>query len=727
MGIHGLTSFIDDNLDLLADHKLHNTRVIIDGNNLYHFLYYNSHVQYLYAGDYDTFERQTELFFKALSICGIKPYVIFDGGYEINDRKLKTTLRRASQRIHLSDLIQSGQLRAKILPILTYETFLNVLLKLEIPHATCDFEADSEIASLANAWECPVISNDSDFFVFNIAGGYIPFDYLDTQVHHEPSGETYLAVRIYFVESFQQSFKSVKWNFLPVIAALLGNDYTDPLVFSKFLAKIGKQRAKSKHKKDCSKRHERVTSVLTWLESEDSLDEAISHILQHINDEEKENVRSTLNSCIQDYTTFSSSLEGYFDDRSVHSVASNLNTFHGKPFPQWFVEKFRQSKFPTFFVNTTLLHRNILLSQIEDVREPSAYKCSQSLRQILYTILLAPKGIQDIEIKSQMESKSVCIEEYDRVGHNQSSSLIALCTTLPSGGQIPSLEEIKDLSLEKRGQIYLEALQCCSSAVGIVPLLYRTIVPVIVFWLKNSVPKIGIQHLYGLIVSIIKLSVLSRIEKKNEDDIVGFEMVGGNRLRFADIEFDIKECKMAHARLQKFSGQQKHCGRNKFDASRLHPYAQFQTCLLSSIYLNKLLIFPFPSINPAVIYNGSFIYSFVRDLQYRVNPELFINEMLGRQSGLAKLFHLLVSTVMEQVPKDCFQDDVSMKSKTSKRGRTNKSNMQIVNSSTIESEVNTVRQITGKSKARVMIACDVSNKFAGLNFDDSSDDSEAEY
>ena len=38
-------------------------------------------------------------------------------------------------------------------------------------------EADSEIAPLAAAWNCAVLGNDSDFFIFDIEGGYIPLSF----------------------------------------------------------------------------------------------------------------------------------------------------------------------------------------------------------------------------------------------------------------------------------------------------------------------------------------------------------------------------------------------------------------------------------------------------------------------------------------------------------------------------------------------------------------------
>ena len=39
-------------------------------------------------------------------------------------------------------------------------------------------EADSEIASLVAAWDCAVLSNDSDLFIFDIKGAYIPLSFL---------------------------------------------------------------------------------------------------------------------------------------------------------------------------------------------------------------------------------------------------------------------------------------------------------------------------------------------------------------------------------------------------------------------------------------------------------------------------------------------------------------------------------------------------------------------
>uniref|UniRef100_A0A674ANV9 XPG N-terminal domain-containing protein n=1 Tax=Salmo trutta TaxID=8032 RepID=A0A674ANV9_SALTR len=41
MGIKGLTRFIDDHGAILTDYHFRNSKLVIDGSNLYHSLYFN--------------------------------------------------------------------------------------------------------------------------------------------------------------------------------------------------------------------------------------------------------------------------------------------------------------------------------------------------------------------------------------------------------------------------------------------------------------------------------------------------------------------------------------------------------------------------------------------------------------------------------------------------------------------------------------------------------------
>ena len=170
MGVRGLTTFVDANPVLLTDHHLCDTRLIIDGLNLLFFLYGHRQVNYTYGGDYDTFAKKIRAFFKTLRTCNITSTVVLDGGYEVDDRKLRTTISRAKKCI--SRAAGSGF----VLPILAYAVFIDILKELAIEHIVCDHEADKQIAALAVEWKCPVLSSDSDFFIFDLPGGFVVQD-----------------------------------------------------------------------------------------------------------------------------------------------------------------------------------------------------------------------------------------------------------------------------------------------------------------------------------------------------------------------------------------------------------------------------------------------------------------------------------------------------------------------------------------------------------------------
>lgn len=53
-------------------------------------------------------------------------------------------------------------------PLLLRTVFLTVVEKFDIKVVQCQYEADGDIAALARGLKCPVVSNDSDFYVLGI-------------------------------------------------------------------------------------------------------------------------------------------------------------------------------------------------------------------------------------------------------------------------------------------------------------------------------------------------------------------------------------------------------------------------------------------------------------------------------------------------------------------------------------------------------------------------------
>lgn len=90
-------------------------------------------------------------------------------GVDPSDKKFDTLCHRMQSRIRDADGLSQGR-RKSVLPALIRDVFVQVLYQRGVPLVQCPFEADSEIACLAHQWRCPVLTNDSDFYVFDLPG-----------------------------------------------------------------------------------------------------------------------------------------------------------------------------------------------------------------------------------------------------------------------------------------------------------------------------------------------------------------------------------------------------------------------------------------------------------------------------------------------------------------------------------------------------------------------------
>ena len=74
--------------------------------------------------------------------------------------------------------------------LLTSSQFMTVAttsaMALIVGSALSGLAADDQIAALANYWECPVLTNDSDFLIYDLQAGVILLDYLNLDVRSIP-------------------------------------------------------------------------------------------------------------------------------------------------------------------------------------------------------------------------------------------------------------------------------------------------------------------------------------------------------------------------------------------------------------------------------------------------------------------------------------------------------------------------------------------------------------
>lgn len=254
MGVRGLSSFLHENPQFFKPHKLHNCCVIVDGDNLMHSIYFSDKIDVICGGDYDKYAKSVRKYFWMFLECSVKPVVVFDGGYDKSGKKLKTIYKRTNDRLSsVKDIAQSKSFHECLLPILAREVFISVLIDLYIHFVVSDYEADEQIAVLANSFKCPVISADSDFYIFDLHLGFITRDSIETTVilDIDSNGKEYkfLNCLIYHIDEFVSCFPGLEKRVLPLFGTLMGNDYVEGHEFDNFFSNIKLPKYKGKHLK----------------------------------------------------------------------------------------------------------------------------------------------------------------------------------------------------------------------------------------------------------------------------------------------------------------------------------------------------------------------------------------------------------------------------------------------------------------------------------------------
>ncbi|XP_053114944.1 protein asteroid homolog 1 isoform X2 [Hemicordylus capensis] len=239
MGIHGLMSYVGEHNEFFLDLKLRNTKVIIDGNNLYHRLYFDSNLDIRRGGDYDSFTDITHKFFETLTVCSIQAYVVLDGGCDASDKKLTTLKERAQEKIRSAHSLSRGG-GGCVLPLLIREVFKQILTQLQVPFVQSFSEADRDIVSFANHLNGLVLTLDSDFCIFDLRAGYCPLNYFQWRnlCTHKDSQDCYIPARCFSLERFCNHFSNMNKTLLPLFAVMSGNDYINLPAMEMFFSKV---------------------------------------------------------------------------------------------------------------------------------------------------------------------------------------------------------------------------------------------------------------------------------------------------------------------------------------------------------------------------------------------------------------------------------------------------------------------------------------------------------
>ena len=161
---------------------------MIDGVNLLHLLYRKHHLDWANGGCYVKLREIVLEFFGNLQSASVQPIIVMDGA-GIESHLEDTVYRRnrsvgdVHENLQKAHTVGSRAETRHFLPILSRATFENAVKELSgVSLVRADGKGNMTVVKLANHYGCPVLTNDTNYCVFDVQGGVIFDEYL-TQEH----------------------------------------------------------------------------------------------------------------------------------------------------------------------------------------------------------------------------------------------------------------------------------------------------------------------------------------------------------------------------------------------------------------------------------------------------------------------------------------------------------------------------------------------------------------
>lgn len=695
MGVRGLTTYINNNENIfLESFLLHDTCLVIDGHSLCAQLYRNLNCFAAFGGDYDKIATYVKKFFHSLRKCNIKCYILFDGSYET--RKLRTAYCRLKSKIYgasrLDPVTQSG---LQIFPFLLRDVFKSVLTELKIPYTVCEFEADDEIATMARYLNCPVLSYDSDFFIYNVL--YIPFNTLELKpVPIEENNKKIFVMecRIYKVENFVHHFGGLKEELLPLLATLLGNDYVQKRLFKNFFSHL--KMPKSKMKKNEQQRS--IDGVLRWLRGE-TFESAIEKIVGRVKNHRKQHIYNIIKRSIDGYNrTHCRSLK-YFNIEGINSIEktalnildentewdnkqndSNVSSdedvsdddnksvcsddildedgnedidSNASMLPEWCSNGIRTGAIPQSFINLYTHHLHFCSPQAEDYAQEDSFICTLPLLRYSFDILTNFSQENCIYVSREKEN-------YHRLSIGKDYSISPPYHFDSCDGLITDAERLplcfEHFLKEKMPNFNLGILD-------LLPKNYRLTMLSILWWVLNC--NVTLSCVYSLFLCYIVLEVIdektgtfrghhffiNKYSKKVEEllnrqsisTITPELHLNKNKVSYEDCLIAAKELLMYFEMDSEIKKRPR-----SYDHRRVHVFAQFQCCMQQFNNLNTLCRYQYDNTMYYKCFNGTFLYNVSKKLDKHIDPIIYIEKTILKGADTVLQYFKSLCSVYEQ-------------------------------------------------------------------------------
>lgn len=359
MGVQGLKKLVDQS-KVLEDFNLNNSHVVIDAPNLYYSLYFNSEpkLDQRHGGDYSGFKDEVCGFLQVLRNCNVTPHMVLDG--TSNPEKLETLKTRLQNKLETAKKVAKNMPHNNILPPLVKDVFKQILVKEQVEFEESFGEADLRVVSWANHLLCPVLSNDSDFYIYDVKAGVLPLDQLQWK---NKSG--HIQAKVYRRPRFCKMF-CIDPALAPVFAAIAGNDYSKLEDGGKFTQRSA-----------CRSPLARLYAILKFLEKVN---------LQY-QQEPQDKQRKALREAFTFVGKKPTEEESFLESICAYEEHAETSETRGEDLPEWMSVRIKAGEL-TSFVTDVVRHRRMMLTPlVEDFSQPSSYAPALRLRQFFYGLL----------------------------------------------------------------------------------------------------------------------------------------------------------------------------------------------------------------------------------------------------------------------------------------------------------------------------------------------------
>ena len=428
---------------------------MIDGYNIRHHV---NKCDWSHGGQFGEYRKKVTSFFNDLIRCGLHPIVVLDG-IDYTGKKWSTTMRREKERIRqihkeISGEDRKSEVRSQnVFPALAADVYVNVLVDLRVEFVMVDGEADDTLVEIANYYKCPVLSSDSDFYMYNLDGGYIPMEKLNLSTYP-------ITAEVYHYQDFCAQFKFVSDSVRLIIPALVGNDFWSAMTLSESFEDFLAEEIEVLDGNSQSLR-----SITQFASLFDSLDSFIYEVkyFPYLRDGWKSKL---IENCQQSGEIYNSDKKLQISDIRDVTV---LRSFEGEPVPLWVLRNFREGNFSKFMINSLVLNKYVLSTFIDDTtNERSCILISRPIRRNIYQILGCRRVAEHFRMEKQLSSEEV---------HSHQS--------VPS---LPSLEDIPEISHPKRANLLYSILGCDWNVFWELDSKWRLVLAATVFWYRESHP-----------------------------------------------------------------------------------------------------------------------------------------------------------------------------------------------------------------------------------------------